>query len=539
MAVFELEMNGRVFEVEAPSMDAAMSAFGGQRQQQYTPRADPALDIAKSAGIGAARSAIGLADIPELGARGIDWATNKVSRALGMGEVTRPGTPVPSFEERWSPLNGAPETTTNEQFPLASPVIQRKIEETTGPFYRPQTPEGRVAERAGGFALGMIGGPAGIGTRAITNVAAPFAASEAAGALTEGTAYQAPAQIAAALASPSVATRALGVRPPIPQTNVTADDLLQAGRAAYQSPAVRAVQIQPQSMAQLADRLEADLIRQGFRPRNAPQAFGAIDDLRAPPAAGPAHTVADLDSIRRNARDVAMNNRGTALAPGNRTEVRVAENITNRIDDYLANLRQSDLISGNARQAAAILGEARANYGAGRRSEQIARAITRAEDTAARANSGSNVGNRTKQEIGRIFDSPQRSAGYNAAERAQARTVDRTGRAARYAGNMLGGGGGWGALLTALGGTGAGASIGAAGGPIGMGAGAAIGAALPVIGKALKGIEGRSVQQQARMLEQLVRSRSPLAQSQLSATPEIRAILARLLVAPPAVPAVR
>src|SRR5262245_12104243 len=107
-------------------------------------------DIAKSTGIGAAKSIIGLADIPELGARGIHAGVNLVQRTLGMEQTPRPGTTARNFEDRFTGVTPEkPEV--QPAFPLPSAAqIQSKIEERTGPFYQPKTYGGEWAETIGG-----------------------------------------------------------------------------------------------------------------------------------------------------------------------------------------------------------------------------------------------------------------------------------------------------------------------------------------------------------------------------------------------------
>lgn len=155
------------------------------------PASDTAWDMAKSAGSGLASGAIGLAgllgDIPELGARGIDAATRYIGGKIGVDVPQR------------APQESA----------IGSAAIKRGIEGYTGEFYKPQTTAGEYAKTVGEFVPGMIGGPAGLARRAVTQVLAPGVASEAAGQATKGTASEPYARIAGALAG-AVAPSALG-----------------------------------------------------------------------------------------------------------------------------------------------------------------------------------------------------------------------------------------------------------------------------------------------------------------------------------------
>src|SRR4051812_29953129 len=92
-------------------------------------------DVAKSAGVGLGKGAIGLAgfvgDMSNLGAKGIETASNYVSDKLGVEPYKRPAGP--------SLLDNVP----------TSASIQKGIEDNvTGKFYQPQTTPGKYAQSA-------------------------------------------------------------------------------------------------------------------------------------------------------------------------------------------------------------------------------------------------------------------------------------------------------------------------------------------------------------------------------------------------------
>jgi hypothetical protein len=148
-------------------------------------------DVLKSGGVGVGKGFIGLAGLPgdlaEYGARGIDAATRFIGDKIGV-EVQPRVARDPTY---------------------GSADITKAIEDRTGAFYKPQTTAGKYAETIGEFAPGLIGGPSGLARRAITQVAIPGAASEAAGQATEGTKAEPYARVAAAIAA-GVAPSALG-----------------------------------------------------------------------------------------------------------------------------------------------------------------------------------------------------------------------------------------------------------------------------------------------------------------------------------------
>lgn len=180
----------------AGDVDAARSLAGEITKMQGVatpaPSSDGAMmDVAKSGGIGLVRgglSILGLpGDIAELGARGIDRATQYVGGKLGV-DVTPRKDAAPTY---------------------GSSDITKAVEARTGEFYKPQTTAGKYAETIGEFAPGLIGGPMGLGRRALTQVVAPAVASEAAGQVTEGTKAEPYARVAAAILG-GIAPSAIG-----------------------------------------------------------------------------------------------------------------------------------------------------------------------------------------------------------------------------------------------------------------------------------------------------------------------------------------
>lgn len=154
-------------------------------QSQPSSTLDTAVDVGKSAGIGLAQGAIGLATLPgnieQLGRMGI----NKVAEFAGAdGPVVDNDTVLPNYGG-----------------------VKAGIEKYTGEFYQPKTTAGEYARTGGEFASMAFGGPAGIANRAL-RVAAPAVVSETAGQATEGTALEPWARIGGALAAGRIANSA-------------------------------------------------------------------------------------------------------------------------------------------------------------------------------------------------------------------------------------------------------------------------------------------------------------------------------------------
>jgi hypothetical protein len=204
MAVFELEANGKVFEVEAPDQASAASAFqkmqGGQPAQPAQPAMGVAEDVVRSGATGVIKGGASLAglpgDIAEIGARGLDRASRFVGNKLGIDVAPRADRD-PTYGSR-------------DVLAAVEPFTEK------GQFHKPQTMAGEFSQTVGEFVPGMIGGPAGLGRRALTNVIAPGVASEAAGQVTKGTAAEPYARVAGAVAggfAPSVLSRAVSPLP--------------------------------------------------------------------------------------------------------------------------------------------------------------------------------------------------------------------------------------------------------------------------------------------------------------------------------------
>ena len=102
---------------------------------------DTAVDMGKSIGVGAAKSLIEFAglpdDITELGARGINAAAQYVGGKLGVDMPAR-----------------AP-----QQPRYGADAIKHAVEAVTGKFYEPRSTLGKYAQTEGEFLLALAGGP--------------------------------------------------------------------------------------------------------------------------------------------------------------------------------------------------------------------------------------------------------------------------------------------------------------------------------------------------------------------------------------------
>lgn len=227
----------------------------------------------------------------------------------------------------------------------------------------------------------------------------------------------------------------------------------------------------------LAQQARASLENEGFRDYLAPKTFSVLKELETP-AEGAGANISDLHGMRRVLSKASMST--------DPTEREAAGRVISSLDSYLSNVSPE-------------LKDAIKNYGALKRSERVEEAVSKADLSAAAANSGQNIDNATRQKFKSILLSPKARRGYSEGELGQMEKIVRgsyTGDAMRFLGNLLGGGGGLGSAVTA--------GIGAfAAGPLG--------AATPLVGYAAKKAGNLSTSKQVEALDEMIRMRSPLA----------------------------
>jgi hypothetical protein len=293
----------------------------------------------------------------------------------------------------------------------------------------------------------------------------------------------------------------------------------------------------------MALKLKGGLDTDGVIAKNAPKSYEILDELTNLPE-GAIVQLSDLDAARQAFRDAAMDF-------AHPKEQLVATRAIAAIDDFVAKADPGSVLAGPAGSAGQVQSAARGNVAAAKRSGTLAGELgeaprgrtgiqATAELRAAAANSGRNLDNTIRQRIASLLLDPKQAAGFTAAEKEALEEVARgtpTRNAIRTIGNLLGGGGGLGAVVT---GAGAGAAGGYLGGPVGMAAGAAI----PAVGWGAKSIGNKLTSGALSAVDEATRMRSPLYQELLknaptaAQTPEKRAALIRalLMARPPPAP---
>jgi hypothetical protein len=451
MPVFEVEANGKSFEVEAPDINSATTALKTHFGTPATPEFEGSVagDVAKSAGIGVVKGGLGLAGLP---ADAVDLATRGVDYLAGTKSNEAFGKTVGDY--------------------AGSGALRGYLEQATGPLYEPKTGVGQVAQTIGEFAPAALAGPAGIGRRVATQVLAPALASEAAGAAAQGTDAEPYARVAGAIGGAGGASKlaravdAKAAAKAVPSA-AQVDDAISAG---YNTQAIKDVRYAPAAVEKVADRIQTNLKGQYF---DAPQTYKQLDLMKTP-MNGPTHSIQDIDNVRRRLNEL----RGAGGAEGE-----AAKQAVQFIDNVLPHIgkMKGAVVAGDARAAAVDLKGARANAAAQFRAERIQEIIEKAQNNAGASHSGGNLENELRKGVRSLLNSKNGTRGFTEPEKAALQAFARGSVSAnilRRVGKILGGGGGLGQLAS-------GAAGSAALGPVGMIAFPAVGMAANKLGASL------------------------------------------------------
>lgn len=221
MAKFEIDIGGQRYEIEAPNEEALPGVI--QQLQSQAPAntsesgggfGDTLKDVATSGASGIARGAADLFGLPgtlsDLSKSGMDWLLRSGYEAVTGNE--------PEAGSFFAGMSGLPEDLrVQTRSPVSGPQARAGVSALTGGAsdYNPETTAGEFASTVGEF----LPGAAAFGGLSPSNLArfgvAPGLASEGAGQITEGTAYEPYARIAAALLAPVAVSAAQRLVTPI------------------------------------------------------------------------------------------------------------------------------------------------------------------------------------------------------------------------------------------------------------------------------------------------------------------------------------
>lgn len=297
----------------------------------------------------------------------------------------------------------------------------------------------------------------------------------------------------------------------------TAEELRAAAKGGYNQARSLGVDYAPQAVSDLSGSIARDLNGQGFIPRNAPTAHGILEDLAAIPQVGSGESAVvpfdNLHAARKALRILSQEKKDGAATPN----AAAASIALRHLDGFMESPPATGVLAGPAADAGRLLQEANGNYAAAARSNKLNGIEDAADLRAAAANSGQNTGNAIRSRVASLLLNPKQISGYSPEEIAALREVSEgtTPRnVARYVGNLLGGGGGLGAVVS--GGVG-----GAAGGAVGGPFGALAGMALPAVGMAAKAMDTAGSRRALGVADALTRERSPLFRQMQSDAPMI------------------
>lgn len=289
----------------------------------------------------------------------------------------------------------------------------------------------------------------------------------------------------------------------------TAEALKAAASKGYDAVRDMGVQYSTDAVTKHVGGLRAGLEQEGFLGELAPKTFAILDKFANPPP-NSVVTSAGLEAARRAARNAAKDF-------ANPTEQAAAQRLIQGLDRFVEAGDPSSVVAGPAAAAGEALIAARGNYAAAARSNKLQGVEERAELNAAKANSGFNGDNAVRQRADAIVSKPKEAAGFNPDELEALKAIIKGNglrNVMRAIGNLAGGGGGMGAVVS-------GAAAGTAGGMLGGPGGAVAGAAVPLAGMAAKSASGRMALSELGRLDAATRMRSPLYQEMLGQAPMV------------------
>jgi hypothetical protein len=246
------------------------------------------------------------------------------------------------------------------------------------------------------------------------------------------------------------------------------DQLFNAANESYEAARASPVTFAPEQIANFKADLVDTLKAAGHRDYTAPRTFRAVDELNA--------------TDPSNAGDVIGIRKVLSKLTRSPEEGSAAVTAMKGVDDLLSAVPEADV--------------ARKTYAAASRAETIHEAMQRAQLNAETSGSGQNLDNTTRQAVKSILLNPKARRGFSEEELAQMAQIARgtfTGNAVRWLGNQASG------------------HLSLAGvyelGPVGF--------AAPALGAGLKRLGAFLTQKQVSKLDELMASRSPMAQAKV------------------------
>ena len=196
-------------------------------------------------------------------------------------------------------------------------------------------------------------------------------------------------------------------KPPIPSL----DDVKVARDAAYDTAKNAGVVYDNAALKQSATNLEQRFANEGADPALQPGAFVALNRLLKAAQSGQPITGQGLETIRKVA--------GNAYQPGNASNNSLSKAVSGEIDNLISN--QGAALGGNAKVASDAVQEARNLHSRVRKTEKVDEVLDKAGLRAGSTHSGGNVENASRQELRKLLTDPKTSRGFTPDETAALR----------------------------------------------------------------------------------------------------------------------
>jgi hypothetical protein len=295
-------------------------------------------------------------------------------------------------------MMGQPEQ--QAQVPTAQESTKLLEKNVTGEMHKP---EGRAGKF--GAALGEVAGnpaswvgPGSAALKAGTGALSAFG-GEAAGQALEGTKLEGPARIAGSVLAGTAGAAAAAERnlSKLATQLPTPEKIKADATAGYEFLKKSDTRISPEATQELLAKIQTDLVADHFRDYSQPVTFRTIEELSAKGSA----TIGDIDSVRQ------VLNRHRSLP----SEREASNRAIKAIDDFLQNIPDHQVISGDPARDAEILRHAQKSWAAYKQLEMIDEASIKGQHRAGVSGSGANRINTTRQEIRKILDSDRKSRG--------------------------------------------------------------------------------------------------------------------------------
>lgn len=284
------------------------------------------------------------------------------------------------------------------RLPTSADIISGMDKVTGGALkHTPMTTAGEYARTIGQFVPSAAvagGGPGAVVKYGVL----PAIASEGAGQLTKGTPVETAARISAGLATGVAAglisseiTR-LSAAKKLPTT----PEIKAASQALYDAADAHGLLVTPDSYDRAVDAITIAAQKAGIDPAIQPKAYAALSRLNA--AKGVGKSLGDMDTLRQIA--------GDAIASADPNERRLGYVLTNGLDDYLGNLKPTDVMAGNADAAVSALTQARALWKVKAKADIIDRALSKADNAVGANYTQAGWLTATRQKFRAIADNP-------------------------------------------------------------------------------------------------------------------------------------